>query len=609
MTHTDVFFRALKEYKKALGNDGETTALRAAIARSDEKESVVLVRFKCSIEEDWVQAIEKGLVFIGKSIDEERQFILSRGEVQPIEKVKQVSKESVEHLARHSNLITHEQKGDDIMPDKLYTVERLTNYAVYENRFLYMLLNMIKDFVSLRYNNIVRLSNRYNGTLRLNKNVSSGKRRMNYEFTFSEERDDDPYIIALNSARGMLRRLEDILSAVHYYLNTPLMIEVAKADKLKPPITKTNPLRMDKNLKETVVLYEFLMSYSGDGYTITREEHKLNPVSERVAGDFAELAMLASFMTYEYSLGIEEELKKNFECEEQRRREAERAKLEEQLASLRGRIKENGGAEAYILALEKKNRILQDDTERLGDALDKVSELNGIVSALNGEIEKYAEEISALNEAHAARIAEYDARLDEQMKKLADEMTAHAADVFRAEEQKREEIARITEENARVLRERDERFFNKSREADEVRAALEQLRKQKTISDARLNALRQKYGLIGSDEDFSSEEAFSELESELEALGELVRGEWKSAKQLLRRDFISSIKEIIKGKHKKSQRVEAQHEDVACASETIANAAEAAAAAEVDGVDEPAAMTGKADRTELSVDDDGERNG
>ena len=41
-----------------------------------------------------------------KAIKMERQFIRSQGEVVDIEKVKIVSRDSVEHLARHSNMIT-----------------------------------------------------------------------------------------------------------------------------------------------------------------------------------------------------------------------------------------------------------------------------------------------------------------------------------------------------------------------------------------------------------------------------------------------------------------------------------------------------------------------
>ena len=104
MTQTDLYFRAYLDYKTALQKDRETSTLRAALVQAEQAEHIASVRAVCEIENDWVDAVERGLIYIGRSIDEERQFILSQGEVQPIEKIKRVSKESVEHLARHSNL-------------------------------------------------------------------------------------------------------------------------------------------------------------------------------------------------------------------------------------------------------------------------------------------------------------------------------------------------------------------------------------------------------------------------------------------------------------------------------------------------------------------------
>ena len=105
-----------------------------------------------------------------KAIAEERQFIRNNGEVVPIEKVKRVSRDSVEHLSRHSNLITKKSTGDNLIPEQLYTVERLNDYAVYENRFLYMLLTYLNEFIGMRYMRILDLTNTYQGSLDLEKN-------------------------------------------------------------------------------------------------------------------------------------------------------------------------------------------------------------------------------------------------------------------------------------------------------------------------------------------------------------------------------------------------------------------------------------------------------
>ena len=53
-------------------------------------------------------------------------------------------------------MITHvpEEEGDNIVPDKLYMVEKLSDYAVYENRFLFMLLSYLRDFIQYRLEKI-----------------------------------------------------------------------------------------------------------------------------------------------------------------------------------------------------------------------------------------------------------------------------------------------------------------------------------------------------------------------------------------------------------------------------------------------------------------------
>ena len=86
---------------------------------------------------------------------ESRQFILRQGQTVPVEKVKRVSRASVEHLSRHSELITKvPEPGGDLRPDKLHMTENVGTFAVYENRFLYMLFYPLlrkKFFSDLRH--------------------------------------------------------------------------------------------------------------------------------------------------------------------------------------------------------------------------------------------------------------------------------------------------------------------------------------------------------------------------------------------------------------------------------------------------------------------------
>ena len=88
MNQLDVYYRALLNYRTLTTASNECGSLRSAIAEADtEQDKIVITRAFCTIDEDWVDAIEAGLVHIEKAIKEDRQFIRSNGEVVEIEKV------------------------------------------------------------------------------------------------------------------------------------------------------------------------------------------------------------------------------------------------------------------------------------------------------------------------------------------------------------------------------------------------------------------------------------------------------------------------------------------------------------------------------------------
>ena len=73
MNHLDVYYRALLGYRKLTSEDPKCTALRSAIATSStDSDKITVKTATCTIDEDWVKEIEKGLVHIEKAIKEER---------------------------------------------------------------------------------------------------------------------------------------------------------------------------------------------------------------------------------------------------------------------------------------------------------------------------------------------------------------------------------------------------------------------------------------------------------------------------------------------------------------------------------------------------------
>ena len=325
-------YRLMSRLRRVTDNGDEQADIR-------QKCSVSYVT--CIVDESWIERIEQGMNFVGKAIDEERRFIRVNGEVQPIEKVRKVSKESVQHLARHSDLITHEQQ-QDIVPDKLYTVERLNDYATYENRFLYRLLVTTRDFIAARYAGIVKATGEYVGKLNAEARLSLPKHTVQFTLTLNDERRDD-----LGRNAELIERLEKLTRSVRFYLDTPLMTDIAKEAAVNAVITKNNVLKMDRNFKEAVDLYEYLMGYKGDGYEICEKHSDID-----ITRDINMLSDLTSYALYVRGLGLEEQLERETDA-------SDRLGVEQ----IRKR-----SAEEYLLALEERS-------DRLNAAEARITEM------------------------------------------------------------------------------------------------------------------------------------------------------------------------------------------------------------------------------------------
>lgn len=548
MNPSDAYYRALLAYKKIVAEQRDCRRDSHAFAEAAGEGALTVTRVVCTVDEAWIEAIEKGLVHIEKAIKEDRQFIYSNGEVIPIEKVKQVSKDSVEHLARHAELITRAPQGEDIIPDKLYTVERLSDYAVYENRFLYMLLCYLRDFVTLRYRKILELTGRYHGALTLTHEGSTLGRTVTVKLELEDQRQDDPYLREHNSAKESIDRMDLILKTVVAFLATPLMESAGKAAMLKPPITKTNVLKMDNNFKGAVALYDYIIAYEGAGYTITEETHTVSPFGDALREDLAEAELLLSDLTYRYGLDLTPALRANLERDENESHLAELKARAESLEILRRRLEREGEApEAYALELERLTRSLRRELDRMDplyaelDARRRTElHLTDTVRTLTDRIEDFDSELAR---AEAARLEAEAATEERHLRAAAALNEAHSAEKIALAAETEALRARHSEELA-ALR---EELNRKQNELNRTRAAYTELEAEKRLLHAQVlgQRARAKDVTPAELEAMTDKDSFDELERELEAFVALYGKVWKQTKRKIRKDLLNP--KYIKG--------------------------------------------------------------
>lgn len=596
MTLLDIYYRAFKEYRKETADNTNCDKDRKTISQSNsDDDKLRSVKFLCKIKEDWVTAIEKGLVFVEKAVAEERQFIRTNGEVVPIEKVKKVSKDSVQHLAKHSDLITHiPDDGATLVPDELYMVERLSDYAVYENRFLYMMLSYIKNFIEYRLDKIETLRRSYKGQFGLNKEIISKKRTLKIAIYISDERTDNPFPIPDESSLTLVKRISNCREIIDALLNTDLMQQVAKTPMIKPPIVKTNVLKMNNNFKNALALYDYIASYNGLGYTYEEVKFDFAPFSADLADEIAESVNLTTFLAYKAGNGIDAFLEKEYQKEENIRKEQERQSVKERLKRLKKRAAESGKTmEEYMLLLDERNRQLERDNEELQSLRKRAEELNDTILALTDEknelirrsdelsatIEqqerniadlniKYAQDMAALTHEHEAAIAALNDEHAEQIAALnadfADKLSAsvneYEAKLSQLESSHRERLAenqlKIDEltvkinsavsENQRIAIEYEQKLKEYETHCKmqlevaetDCNSQLQSMRDEVKLCRGELDAMRVQHGFLTPSEDYTSRERFVELENEYEAFQTFFKKQWDLTKKEIRKTLL-----------------------------------------------------------------------
>ncbi len=472
MNLLDTYYRAYREYRKYTENDKILKKNRKSLGKPDDNDKFNITKYTCTIDEEWVIQIEKGLEFVERAVKEERQFIRTNGEVVPIEKAKKISRDSVVHLASHSNLISHAPKNpnDTIVPDSIYMVEKLNDYAVYENRFLYMLLCYLRDFIQLRLDKINELRMTYICDFSIVRTEKNKRVTKIYETKYYENRTDNPYPLENKISDEILTRIENCQQIVMMLLNTNLMSEVSKAPMVKPPIVKTNVLKMNNNFKNSLALYDYIVNYSGDGFEKKEVNINLVPLNDDISDEMFELPLLMSFLTYKHGNNLEKILKQAYDDEEDRRRKEENDKLLAEIKKMKKKIEESGmGIEEYLVLLEKRNKILERDSQDLILAKNEIINLN-----------KKIDDLMLVIEEHKRHIKDLELIIENKDKEIAYLNKKYIEDMAELRRQHALEIEKLNEEHQEEIKKQEDMY-------------LEKLDEQKEYYESEINALNLKH--------------------------------------------------------------------------------------------------------------------
>ena len=573
----DYYFQAFRKYREITNKNKSLASDRQLYIKSNPNlDSFIVKKYHIEIEQSWLDEIDANLEFIDNAIREDRQFIQSKGEVVPIEKVKKVSRESVVHLAKHSDLITHVNKDNpnDIIPDKIYMTEKLADYQVYENRFLYKVVLYLKEFISLRYSNINKLRSTYICDFKSSKEFLSKHRQFKLDINFHDLNYQNEYPLPNASIDKALKKMEDLLEIVEMYLNTPLLKEVSKSPIIKDPIVKTNVLRMDNNFVHIVSFYDYLTGYSGLGYNCEEIVNTYTPYTNIMADELSEVFTLLSFLTNMYGNQIEELLENNYLLEEQRLKKEESDALALRIKRLKKNLDDPKTLNDYILALEDRNKYLE-SRDLLALDLEKENanlkiDNNTILAEqkiLADRIKNYEKEIEELNLNHKIELDELNKKHNEEIVELntqnasqienitneyesniLDLKNNHINELSCLEDTYKEKILDLDINSKKIISEKEIEIENLNNDYKDKLNSLEnnllltQTKLDLAIKDKEqiqleYDAYRVSNGALKPSVELSNEERFTELEKEYDSFKKFFKEQWKITKKEIKKEI------------------------------------------------------------------------
>lgn len=506
MEYVDYLYRAFKDYKNELKSVRENKDFKGVVNSNKQKDDFLeLVRFECIIEDDWIKEIEKGIEYIEKAINEDRQFIRNEGDVLPIERVRRISKDSIVDLGKHSEYISKipEDDAESVIPEKLLMIQKESDYSIYENRVLYATLLYLKDFVELRLEKIKEAMNQYNGNCQIIKDVDMGSRSIAFSMNLKEVRKNDSIVVAMNKESENIKRIESCLNNITILLRTPLMVEVSKTPVVKRPITKTNVLRMNINFRESLALFDYVCDYTKDGYNIKENKVRIEPLDENIENDFSELVMLGSFIAFLHNTGCTKQLEERYLQEERKRKLKLQEELLEKVAKLREKAANSEqGLNDYLLTLDETFNSLKEEMENLRNDIVKI------------------------NEQHDQEIVELKNQFNEEKQGIFDEFSREKAEIIGNFESKVSELNQTISDKEAIISEKEKELAEKQELIDLANTEILALRisnKDKDISFT----------------DFTSKERFDQLEKELNVLEKFFKKSWNETKKNIRKEHLT----------------------------------------------------------------------
>lgn len=213
----------------------------------------------------WLEKLEEACPYIDNIIRNPKLTLIREEEVMKIEKVRKINVDSVKNLAKHSFYIEKINEDNDVQPSKILEIRNEETYNIYENRFIYTLLDKLNRFIREKEIMLEKFNANDYKLLTYEASTISLSEKINIELNISstadlKESNDDKFNKKIDDIKNRLSKIKKYTSN----WDKSEMIKSLKRAHVHfiiPPIKKTNIILKNPNFQIATKLWEFLSKY------------------------------------------------------------------------------------------------------------------------------------------------------------------------------------------------------------------------------------------------------------------------------------------------------------------------------------------------------------
>ncbi len=379
------------------------------------------------VDERWLTVVEEGIEAIFNIVDKPRRFITTSEEVVPVALAKKITADSVRHLSQNTQYITTNEAGD-IMPTKILNVTTEESYDLYENRFVYHLIQRLFAFVDKRTDVIFwSTGDETCNVMSMESKVDDAYEEISYKVEMTIK-NRQSLVENDNDNMDIFKRI-DRVRRMSRVLRTSSFCDIMNGcSRVHSPIQRTNLMMKDPDYRTCYKLWQFIEGYDEVGYTIEEQDSTLQFDEEYLLQMY--INMITNYTVFKSLLVSDPRKMSEIET---KKREPVKPKFVKEIKEEIVEDRNIPDVEIRRVFVEEVTQAQLDAEEKLKEETAKREELENSVSELQFQMESLNQQLEYLDQIRA-QLEEQQAELEQQHseemaayeKQLADEKQARA---------------------------------------------------------------------------------------------------------------------------------------------------------------------------------------